>query len=86
MGGGGGGGGRRERLHWQVQGSTSSPTGGVPAVRPGEYQQSDRGEYQQSDRSVSVGGCYGVMEFVMSRRIKPKKNMCAFQIEKNGAT
>ena len=35
----------------------------VQAVRPG---------------SVAGGGCYGVMEFGMSCRIKPKGNMCSF--------
>ena len=53
---------RGDRLHWWVQGSTSSPT------RIG------------SRRRV----VWGVMEFRMSRRIKAKGNMCAFQWKKIG--
>ena len=32
--------------------------------------------------SVVGGGCYDAMEFGMSRGIKPKRNMCAFQMKK----
>ena len=42
---------------------------GVPADRPG---------------SVAGGGCYGDMEFGKSRRIKPKDNVCAFQMNQTG--
>ena len=50
-------GGGGDRLHWRVQGSTSSPTGVGSRWRV----------------------VWGVMEFGMTRRIKPKRNMCVFR-------
>ena len=34
--------------------------------------------------SVAGGGCYGDMEFGMSLRMKPKKNMCTFRMKEIG--